>query len=83
MQVVYGGSSYHIDRMLNYTLLWRLEAGRGSVAEAERYLALAVEECALAEWEDCTPETPVKFLDRLDERRRDKVHEAPPGQGGR
>ena len=59
--------------MLNYTRLWRLEAGQGTEAQAERYLALAVEECVLSEWDDCTPETPVKFLDLLEEIRRDKA----------
>lgn len=72
LQVPHGGRIYHVGRMLNYTRLSRLESRQGTTAEAERYLALAVEECALAEWEDCTPETPVRFLDLLEQFRRDK-----------
>ncbi len=58
--------------MHNYTRLSRLESDQSTSAEAERYLTLAVEECALAKWQDCTPEAPVRFLDLLDELRREK-----------
>ncbi len=68
-QKVFGGERGHRELMHNYARLSRLESERGSAAEAERYLALALAECAKAKSETCTPDTPATSLRALERRR--------------
>ncbi len=56
---------YHTYRMLINTRLSQLDALAGDQDRAEGHMALAVENCAMMGWKDCTPETLLIVADEL------------------
>ncbi len=61
-------SSLTFDKMLTYGRLARLAQKNGDELDAKKFMALAVEECSLTSWKDCSDEKVEHVLTEVERR---------------